>query len=108
MQLIEELVEICPGFRPPPDFRPGKKWRKIMIPIHDHPGYNFFGLIIGPRGNTQKRMQRETNTKIAIRGMGLHSSTYLPNLSRFRHWNQQRTPPHGTESAHVESKSGRV
>jgi hypothetical protein len=27
-------------------------------------------LHIGPRGNTQKRMQRETNTKIAIRGKG--------------------------------------
>ena len=33
-------------------------------------GFNFFGLIIGPRGNTQKRMQAETNTKIAIRGRG--------------------------------------
>jgi hypothetical protein len=30
----------------------------------------FAGLIIGPRGNTQKRMQRETNCKIAIRGRG--------------------------------------
>lgn len=27
-------------------------------------------LLVGPRGNTQKRMQRETNTKIAIRGKG--------------------------------------
>lgn len=41
-----------------------------MIPVAEYPGYNFFGLIIGPRGNTQKRMQRETNTKIAIRGKG--------------------------------------
>lgn len=36
----------------------------------EHPSYNFIGLIIGPRGNTQKRMQLETNTKIAIRGRG--------------------------------------
>jgi len=28
------------------------------------------GLIIGPRGNTQKRMQAETNTRIAVRGKG--------------------------------------
>ena len=27
-------------------------------------------LGVGPRGNTQKRMQRETNTRIAIRGKG--------------------------------------
>lgn len=28
------------------------------------------GLIIGPRGNTQKRLERETDCKIAIRGKG--------------------------------------
>lgn len=32
--------------------------------------YNFIGLIIGPRGNTQKRMEKETRCKIAIRGKG--------------------------------------
>lgn len=42
----------------------------MFIPQKDYPGYNFIGLIIGPRGNTQKRMQKETNTKIAIRGKG--------------------------------------
>ena len=50
--------------------RPAKKWRKVFIPQRDFPSYNFIGLIIGPRGNTQKRMQKETNTKIAIRGKG--------------------------------------
>jgi len=39
----------------------------------------------GPRGNTQKRMQRETNTRIAIRGRGLHSSTFQLDLSPFWH-----------------------
>lgn len=52
------------------DYRPERKWKKIFIPQKDYPGYNFIGLIIGPRGNTQKRMQTETNTKIAIRGRG--------------------------------------
>ena len=42
----------------------------MYIPQKEYPGYNFIGLIIGPRGNTQKRMQKETNTKIAIRGKG--------------------------------------
>ena len=40
------------------------------LPLPLRAGYNFIGLIIGPRGNTQKRMQKETNTKIAIRGKG--------------------------------------
>ena len=51
-------------------YRPAKKYRKIYIPQKEFPSYNFIGLIIGPRGNTQKRMQKETNTKIAIRGKG--------------------------------------
>ena len=69
-ELVESIVDMCPSFRPPPDHRPAKKQRKIIIPVAEHPGYNFFGLIIGPRGNTQKRMQAETNTRIAIRGRG--------------------------------------
>ena len=68
--LIEDLIKADPTYRPPPDYRPAKKHRKIFIPQKDYPGYNFIGLIIGPRGNTQKRMQKETNTKIAIRGRG--------------------------------------
>ncbi|KAK9796272.1 hypothetical protein WJX73_001196 [Symbiochloris irregularis] len=68
--LIEELMKVDPTYRPPNDYRPSKKYRKIFIPQKEYPGYNFIGLIIGPRGNTQKRMQKETNTKIAIRGRG--------------------------------------
>eukprot|EP00193_Tetraselmis_chui_P017343 CAMPEP_0177781744 /NCGR_PEP_ID=MMETSP0491_2-20121128/18042_1 /TAXON_ID=63592 /ORGANISM="Tetraselmis chuii, Strain PLY429" /LENGTH=584 /DNA_ID=CAMNT_0019301887 /DNA_START=232 /DNA_END=1982 /DNA_ORIENTATION=+ len=69
-ELIEELIKKNPAYKPPPDYRPQKKFKKIFIPLKEFPGYNFIGLIIGPRGNTQKRMQKETNTKIAIRGKG--------------------------------------
>eukprot|EP00242_Pyramimonas_sp_CCMP2087_P007067 CAMPEP_0198199408 /NCGR_PEP_ID=MMETSP1445-20131203/2713_1 /TAXON_ID=36898 /ORGANISM="Pyramimonas sp., Strain CCMP2087" /LENGTH=419 /DNA_ID=CAMNT_0043869247 /DNA_START=192 /DNA_END=1448 /DNA_ORIENTATION=+ len=68
--IIETLIQKCPTYRPPADYRQQKKKRKLYIPTKDYPGYNFFGLIIGPRGNTQKRMQKETNTKISIRGKG--------------------------------------
>lgn len=47
-----------------------KKTRKIYIPIKKYPEYNFIGLIIGPRGITQKNMEKETGAKIAIRGRG--------------------------------------
>lgn len=57
MALVEELVEICPGFRPPPDYRPVKKQRKILIPVADHPGYNFFGLIIGGGARGRGRLE---------------------------------------------------
>lgn len=68
--VIELLMQKCTVFRPPTDWKPQKKKRKIPIPVKEYPNYNFFGLIIGPRGNTQKRMQKETNCKIAIRGRG--------------------------------------
>ncbi|KAH9257902.1 hypothetical protein BASA81_003921 [Batrachochytrium salamandrivorans] len=48
----------------------GQIRRKIYIPVKDFPGRNFIGLIIGPRGDTQKQLERETGCKIAIRGKG--------------------------------------
>jgi splicing factor 1 len=42
----------------------------VYIPVKEYPDYNFIGLIIGPRGITQKTMEKETGAKIAIRGKG--------------------------------------
>jgi len=70
--LIEKALTVNPLFRPPADYRPvmNKKNRKIYIPLREYPDYNFIGLIIGPRGLTQKQMEQETGAKIAIRGKG--------------------------------------
>ena len=35
-----------------------------------YPGVNFIGLIIGPRGNTLKKLEKDTGAKIMIRGKG--------------------------------------
>ena len=43
---------------------------KVMIPQDNHPDINFVGLLIGPRGNTLKNMEKETGAKIIIRGKG--------------------------------------
>uniref|UniRef100_T1JNQ7 Branchpoint-bridging protein n=1 Tax=Strigamia maritima TaxID=126957 RepID=T1JNQ7_STRMM len=43
---------------------------KVMIPQEEHPDINFVGLLIGPRGNTLKAMEKETGAKIIIRGKG--------------------------------------
>jgi len=71
-RLVERCTELYPLFKPPPDYRPLqiKKTKKIFIPVEKHPDYNFIGLIIGPRGITQKQMEKETGAKIAIRGKG--------------------------------------
>jgi splicing factor 1 len=47
-----------------------KRSKKVHIPLEQHPNYNFIGLIIGPRGKTQKEMESKTGCKIAIRGKG--------------------------------------
>jgi len=71
-RLVDEAIKMNPAFKPPSDYKPGdrKVSRKIYIPISDNPEYNFIGLIIGPRGHTQKRMERESGARIAIRGKG--------------------------------------
>lgn len=71
-RLVEKTKSMYPTFRPPSDYRPltTKKTAKIYIPVKEYPLYNFIGLIIGPRGSTQKEMERETGAKIAIRGRG--------------------------------------
>ena len=39
----------------PNGVRPPEKQIKLYIPYKENPGYNFMGIILGPRGNTQKR-----------------------------------------------------
>ena len=70
--LVADAQMAWPGFVPPPTFEPVSllKRRKIYMPIDKYPDYNFVGLVLGPRGNTQKRMERATGAKISIRGRG--------------------------------------
>ncbi|ONI25021.1 hypothetical protein PRUPE_2G275100 [Prunus persica] len=69
-EIIAQIIKRNPAFKPPADYRPPKLQKKLYIPMKEYPGYNFIGLIIGPRGNTQKRMEKETGAKIVIRGKG--------------------------------------
>ncbi|KAL6140930.1 hypothetical protein ACLB2K_059222 [Fragaria x ananassa] len=69
-EIIAQIIKRNPTFKPPADYRPPKIHKKLYIPLKEYPGYNFIGLIIGPRGNTQKRMEKETGAKIVIRGRG--------------------------------------
>ncbi|KAJ1521981.1 hypothetical protein ONE63_002306 [Megalurothrips usitatus] len=70
--LVTKMIELNPEFKPPPDYKPPvvRVSDKVMIPQDEHPDINFVGLLIGPRGNTLKSMERETGAKIIIRGKG--------------------------------------
>lgn len=71
-RLVARMQEINPDFKPPPDYKPPvvRVHDKVMIPQDLHPDINFVGLLIGPRGNTLKAMERDTGAKIIIRGKG--------------------------------------
>ena len=69
-RLIEELLKLNPTFQAPADFVKSKPSRKLYLPKQTNPLFNYIGLIIGPRGNTQKQMETATNCKISIRGKG--------------------------------------
>lgn len=70
-RLVEEAIKTIPNYKAPVDYRkPQKTQEKIYIPVNDYPEINFIGLLIGPRGNTLKKMETESGAKIAIRGKG--------------------------------------
>ncbi|CAD0090533.1 unnamed protein product, partial [Aureobasidium vineae] len=70
-KLVEKAMKTIPGYHPPSDYRrPTKTQEKVYVPVNDYPEINFIGLLIGPRGNTLKKMETESGAKIAIRGKG--------------------------------------
>ncbi|XP_055921713.1 splicing factor 1 [Eupeodes corollae] len=71
-QLIMRMQSVNPDFKPPADYKPPviRVSDKVLIPQEQHPDINFVGLLIGPRGNTLKAMEKETGAKIIIRGKG--------------------------------------
>ncbi|OQR86849.1 hypothetical protein ACHHYP_09835 [Achlya hypogyna] len=48
----------------------GRKRKKVYIPVDKYPDINFMGLLIGPRGSNQKRMEDLSGSRILIRGRG--------------------------------------
>ena len=43
---------------------------RVAVPVKEHPKFNFVGKLLGPKGNSLKRMQEETLTKMAVLGKG--------------------------------------
>ncbi|XP_026827401.1 KH domain-containing, RNA-binding, signal transduction-associated protein 2 isoform X1 [Ooceraea biroi] len=43
---------------------------KVLVPIREHPKFNFVGKLLGPKGNSMKRLQEETMCKMAVLGRG--------------------------------------
>jgi splicing factor 1 len=73
-RLLKERAKFLESVpKEPPAFENGLKRAGEMkvtfhIPVDEHRDCDVIGLIIGHRGNTQKRIEQETGAKIAIRG----------------------------------------
>ncbi|KAJ1540036.1 Splicing factor 1, partial [Cladochytrium tenue] len=70
-KLVDDALRRFPGFILPADYKkPSKLQDKLYLPAKDYPELNFIGLLIGPRGNTLKKMEADSGAKISIRGKG--------------------------------------
>jgi len=70
-KLIEEGQRRFKDFKPPADYKKSNKHvEKVWIPSQEYPEINFIGQLLGPRGNTLKKMETESGAKISIRGKG--------------------------------------
>ncbi|XP_077222605.1 KH domain-containing protein At5g56140-like isoform X2 [Tasmannia lanceolata] len=47
-----------------------KKTMRVDIPVDTYPTYNFVGRLLGPRGNSLKRVEASTECRVLIRGRG--------------------------------------
>ena len=74
IKLVDRALKTDPNFRPPVEYHQQKRTQrpseKVYIPVKEFPEINFFGLLVGPRGNSLKKMERESGAKISIRGKG--------------------------------------
>ncbi|KAG0638269.1 hypothetical protein HOY80DRAFT_1079565 [Tuber brumale] len=69
--LVAKALQMDPQYKPPSQYRrPVTKHEKVYVPVDDYPEINFIGLLIGPRGHTLKRIERDSGAKVAIRGKG--------------------------------------
>uniref|UniRef100_A0A2N9E9S9 K Homology domain-containing protein n=1 Tax=Fagus sylvatica TaxID=28930 RepID=A0A2N9E9S9_FAGSY len=47
-----------------------KKVLRLEIPVYSYPNFNFVGRLLGPRGNSLKRVEASTGCRVFIRGKG--------------------------------------
>lgn len=50
--------------------KPIKVAVRVVVPVRDHPKFNFVGKLLGPKGNSLKRLQEDTMCKMAVLGRG--------------------------------------
>ncbi|CAB4064007.1 KHDRBS3 [Lepeophtheirus salmonis] len=62
---------------------------RVIVPVREHPKFNFVGKLLGPKGNSMKRLQEETLTKMAVLGRGS-----MRNKQQEEELRKPKTPTH--------------
>eukprot|EP00475_Leptophrys_vorax_P010223 TRINITY_DN16895_c0_g1_i1.p1 TRINITY_DN16895_c0_g1~~TRINITY_DN16895_c0_g1_i1.p1 ORF type:complete len:363 (+),score=-29.54 TRINITY_DN16895_c0_g1_i1:273-1361(+) len=62
---LPALVPPCAGLAPVV-----RRTYRINVPVDKFPAYNFVGRLLGPRGNSLKRVEAQTGCRVLIRGRG--------------------------------------
>ena len=56
---------------------------RVVVPVKEHPKFNFVGKLLGPKGNSMKRLQEDTMTKMAVLGKGsMRNKQQVPYILR--------------------------
>lgn len=72
-ELVLKTLELDPNFKLPAGCPPPRVVRKVYFPVREYPDVNFIGLVLGPRGLTQKRIEATYQCRLLIRGRGARS-----------------------------------
>ena len=73
--IIEELLELDKDYKLPIGWK--RPLKQLKIYYHNRPDVNVTALIIGPKGITQKELQKKTKCKIHIKGDGSNTFDFL-------------------------------
>ncbi|XP_010673516.1 uncharacterized protein LOC104889877 isoform X2 [Beta vulgaris subsp. vulgaris] len=67
-EAIGEILKLNPSYKAPSDYQPVLREATVPIHVEAHPDYNFLGLVYGSDGEIQKKLEKETGTRIQICG----------------------------------------
>lgn len=71
-RIAELQMQYNPAFVPPEEYvgRPHLRYMKLYLKEYTNKKGSYIGLLIGPRGKSQRELEELTNSKISIRGQG--------------------------------------
>ena len=70
-----KLPKIVPKTGPASQNGDTRVRKKVIVPVESNPGFNWMGLLIGPRGSTQKRLEADSGCKVLIEVKALKERT---------------------------------